>query len=397
MLMSIWLTCGVSSTSISVGGTTFVRGVFSEWSNALKYRKYDLDQYREEISNKVAESIVNFRRDQLVAQSVAQKDLESYMEKFNLLYAKNLKTMEKQKVAVNEMRRRMEISRPPKIDDSLEQFRRFYNESMIVGPYRMVSRSWKWNVMDKKSAKPQERIFEESLIKQSERLIEKFQSDWIHVFRSTTNQKGSQQKEGMIERAMRNAALDLSKLQDDLTSNARLLAVSTQNSIKLTIDKEDVRRETLNLEEQLKKLSSEGEVDLNRLHQCLFYLHVFSTVETSYRTAVTFHGIFHKTAQVSRISQLHSFSFLLCPYHIMAAILMMMNLYTMITGSLWVEEKISLMDSTLKVMQEKFTLTEKDFEDLLFRRKANIQYSSQNDASLNKVLNLIDPAAKGKR
>ena len=67
------------------------------------------------------------------------------------------------------------------------------------------------------------------------------------------------------------------------------------------------------------------------------------------------------------------------------------------TGSMWVEEKISLMDSTLKIMQEKFSLTEKDFEDLLFRRKANIQYSSQNDASLNKVLNLIDPADKGKR
>ena len=54
------------------------------------------------------------------------------------------------------------------------------------------------------------------------------------------------------------------------------------------------------------------------------------------------------------------------------------------------------MDSTLKTMQEKFSITEKDLEDLLFRRKANIQYSSQNDASLNKVLNLIDPGDKGK-
>ena len=261
VLISIWLTCGVSSISISGGGgATFVKGIFNEWSNALKYRKYDLDQYREEISNKVAESIEHFRRDQLIAQSVAQRDLESYMEKFNLLYAKNLKSMEKQRIAVDEMRKRMEISRPPKIDDSLEQFRRFYNESMIVGPYRLVGKSWKWNVMDKKSTKPQERIFEESMIKQSERLIEKFQNDWIYLFRNTTNQKGFQQKEGIIERAMRNAVLDLSKLQDDLTSNARLLAVSTQNSIKTTIDKEDVRRETMNLEEQLKKLSSEGEL-----------------------------------------------------------------------------------------------------------------------------------------
>lgn len=81
----------------------------------------------------------------------------------------------------------------------------------------------------------------------------------------------------------------------------------------------------------------------------------------------------------------------------MITIMITLMMIMMMTGSMWVEEKISLMDSTLKIMQEKFSLTEKDFEDLLFRRKANIQYSSQNDASLNKVLNLIDPADKGKR
>jgi hypothetical protein len=65
------------------------------------------------------------------------------------------------------------------------------------------------------------------------------------------------------------------------------------------------------------------------------------------------------------------------------------------TGSLWVEAKISQMDSTLKIMQEKLATTERDIEELLFKRKANIQYSSQNDATLNQVLNLIDPSDKG--
>lgn len=53
------------------------------------------------------------------------------------------------------------------------------------------------------------------------------------------------------------------------------------------------------------------------------------------------------------------------------------------------------MDSTLKIMQEKLATTERDIEELLFKRKANIQYSSQNDATLNQVLNLIDPSDKG--
>lgn len=59
------------------------------------------------------------------------------------------------------------------------------------------------------------------------------------------------------------------------------------------------------------------------------------------------------------------------------------------------DAKISQMDSTLKVMQEKLAATERDIEELLFKRKANIQYSSQNDATLNQILNLIDPSDKG--
>lgn len=262
LVVSIWLTHAVSSIPVPSNGVVFVKNFFNEWSNVLRYRKYNLDQYREEISSKVTESIESFRKDQLAAQSVAQKDLESYMDKFNQLYARNLATVEKQKLAVDEMRKRMEMSRPPNIDDSLEQFRRFYNESIIVGPYEMVSKRWKWNTIDKKSystRKPVENLFDESMVKQTERLREKFQSEWINVFKGTTKRKGSKQKNWTVESAMRSAAMDLNKLQEDLTSNARQLALSTQSSIKTTINKKDVRRETRNLEKQLKKLNREGE------------------------------------------------------------------------------------------------------------------------------------------
>ena len=66
-----------------------------------------------------------------------------------------------------------------------------------------------------------------------------------------------------------------------------------------------------------------------------------------------------------------------------------------ILGSLWVDEKISYLESTLKLMQEKLQITEKDIEELLFKRKENMQYSALNDATLNQVLNFIDPSDKG--
>ena len=249
------------SSPLYSGGVGFMKSAISEWASALKYRKYDLDQYREVISSKVAESIENFRRDQLLAQSVAQKDLESYMDKFNQLYAKNLATMEAQRMAIDEMRKRMELSRPPYIDDSLDQFRKIYNESIVVGPYEMVSKRWKWTFPSKNAYsadKPHQNDIEESLIKQTERLRGKFQSDRINVFKETSETRRSSQKEGTIERVIRSAASDLNKLQEELTSNARQLAISTQNSIKTTIDKKDVRRETRNLEKQLEKLTREG-------------------------------------------------------------------------------------------------------------------------------------------
>lgn len=73
----------------------------------------------------------------------------------------------------------------------------------------------------------------------------------------------------------------------------------------------------------------------------------------------------------------------------------LLYLYLNNLGSMWVDERISSIDATLKIMQEKLSATEKDFEELLFRRKTTIQYSSQNDATLNQILNLIDPSDKG--
>lgn len=73
----------------------------------------------------------------------------------------------------------------------------------------------------------------------------------------------------------------------------------------------------------------------------------------------------------------------------------LLYLYLNNLGSVWVDERISSIDATLKIMQEKLSATEKDFEELLFRRKTTIQYSSQNDATLNQILNLIDPSDKG--
>lgn len=53
---------------------------------------------------------------------------------------------------------------------------------------------------------------------------------------------------------------DFNKFQEDLISNARALANSTQNSIEMSVDKKDFRKLKRDLEEELKKLNGEGSV-----------------------------------------------------------------------------------------------------------------------------------------
>lgn len=248
LLLSVWLSHSVLSRQIQNGGVSFIKTIFSDWSNKFRYRKYDLDQYREAISSKVTESIEKFRRDQLVAQSVAQKDLESYMDKFNQLYASNLAALEKRKEAVKDMRKKMEIKRPPKIDDSLEQFRQFYNESVTLGPYESVTKHLKFNFIDKANNDESKKTRKRNILIRSKKPIR------VASLIVPTKKALS------MEKVMRTAALDLIKIQEDLTSNAKLLALSTQKSIMTTIDKKNIRRETRNLEAQLKKLNKEGAI-----------------------------------------------------------------------------------------------------------------------------------------
>ena len=104
-------------------------------------------------------------------------------------------------------------------------------------------------------------------MRQTERLRDRLQGDWNNLFKFYTDDrkqakkvtmKKISKKTGTMEKVMRTAVLDLTKIQEDLTLNAKLLAQSTQKSIMTTIDKKNIRQERRNLEAQLKKLNREG-------------------------------------------------------------------------------------------------------------------------------------------
>jgi hypothetical protein len=238
------------STAISPfrAGIHFLKETASELSNELRYRKYSLDQYREDISSKVSESIEKFRRDQKDKTLMAERDFELYVEKLDALFRESLIALDLQKRKVEELRRRTVIQRPPNIDDSLEQFKMNYNESIIFGPHEMLRKKWKWNFLS------------ETIVKKNKPRSDCDRMDDSYLERDIEIQIKllTDRLQGTIGRVTKTAAEDLSKFQEDLTASAKALAVSRQKSINMTIDKRDFRRETRDLEEQLRELNREG-------------------------------------------------------------------------------------------------------------------------------------------
>jgi hypothetical protein len=290
-----------------------------EWSEELKYRKVSIEQYREQISKSFAVSLDRFDRDRETASNRAQQELEAYLSKFDRLYEESNYALKKQQAAIDELNQRRSI-RSPRLDDSLEQFRKFYNEtaSTFLQTPKYIEAS-KRKKKRRPSSHVTERLAENSLDRQISKLSDRLKSEWDSVRLSA--------KEGVntAENAVRSALLDMTRFQDDLVSNARSFVSASQFSIQSTIDKRTARQELQILQKKLKELEKDGTV--------------------------------------------------------------------------WVESAASaqkkFLDGALKTLQERIVTVNSQFEELLMKRSASMQYTAENDATLNKVLNLIDPSCPG--
>ena len=297
--------------------------LYNDITDEIQFRKSSIEDYQKKISDRVSSSIDRFRNDQLRVKTRAEHDLESYMKKVNQLYTENLLSLGKQQQAIQDLSKRKIIQRPAKMDDSLEQFRKFYDESVTMSPYHVAKSTWEasWDWMSSFSLMKAQKgasdyiQIEKRIEQQIATLTQRMQQGMQDAVETASESAES------LERAFRNAAVDLTKVPEDILNNARKLATSSQSSIKRTIDKSDVRRETRDLEMKLQELSREG-------------------------------------AQ-------------------------------------WMEEKLQMVETSFKLMQDTLQQRNMEFEEMITKRRSSMQYSAMNDATLNQLLKLIDPADKG--
>ena len=279
----------------------------------ISYRKYTLSQYRDSISMKLSVLLEGFGKDQNDLATKAQNELNSYLSKFKQQYSDSLISLQKQRDTIDELNRVAAKARPRGIDDSLEMFMKFYNESVST---TLIQRNRWWDNLQYKfnydfsslSLSP------DPFPTQMETLSKSLRDNWETVKKTASDYSIN------AEVVVTNTLNEFTNFQEELANNARLVAKVSQESIEKAFDKKNLRLERLELEKQLKTLEKQG--------------------------------------------------------------------------SQWIDEKKKDFEIAIKGFQDKVQITNSVYEELIIKRRASLQYSALNDATLNKLLKLIDPKTR---
>lgn len=293
---------------LTIKSPEFVSTFLNNLNEEIKYRKLTLSQYRDSINNRLSLLLDGFGKDQTDLTAKAQNELNAYLTKFKQQYSDSLDSLQRQKDTIEELNKAA-IDRPIGIDDSLEMFMKFYNESLssTLNQRSKLLESFKFNDFTSPDPFPT----------QMDALSKSLKNNWSLVKKTVTDYSAN------AETVVTNTLNEFTKFQDDLANNAKLVANVSQRSIEKTFDKKNLRLERLELEKQLGNLEKQG--------------------------------------------------------------------------LQWIDEKKKEFEITFKSLQDKVHITNSVYEELIVKRKASMKYSALNDATLNKILKLIDPKTRSQQ
>ena len=225
--------------------------VFHGLGNNLRDRIDDfhyksLAQYQERIGEVFKTYFENFNVTGVLFVSDAQTEFENYVTRLQATYNETLKALSTQRSEIQHLELKT-YSRPKQFDESLEQFRKFYDDYMHTYSFHgNNTRHKSWNFWW--SSNEQNEPFAEQI----NRLNHNLKENWDAVSRSASDASSS------TETAIKQSLKDLNAKQDEMIANAQLLVKQYQDSIKETISKNDLRKQRRELEYKLKQLEHES-------------------------------------------------------------------------------------------------------------------------------------------
>lgn len=207
-------------------------------SDELRYRKTSFHQYQDQIELFWNQSIDAFRNGQLRRSIILQQELDEYRSKFDKLYNNITVALQSQKDYLQELNN--VVIRPKQIDQSLEDFRRFYNETLYQaflsgGP--SVKVSLRINVTDTINA-------------QIDVLNKQMKKNWDSLIKS------SQESRNAAEEVVRDTFKEFAHFQEAIVEKFEDSAVELFSNSGVT--KADLRARRKLLDAHIKRLEKEG-------------------------------------------------------------------------------------------------------------------------------------------
>lgn len=216
-----------------------------------KFRKSSIDQYREQIERFWNQSLSSFRTTQNLRYEETKQDLDNYRQRFNLLYINITNTILEQKKWTDIQPK---FTRQKQIDQSLEDFRRFYNETV-------------YQAFVQEREKPTSSFFKrkslfstngsEPFYLQLDYLNKQLTKNWDSLILLSTESRR------VAEDSILDSLAEFKKIQDEVILQARLL----ENSTFAASNKRDLRTARAAFEQQLQHLEKDGSIWIeSRLH-----------------------------------------------------------------------------------------------------------------------------------
>ncbi len=309
----------------------------------VKFRQVSFYQYHNQIQLKIKSMIEKFSDHQIQQRILLEKELNDYLLKFqNISILLNQQLQEKQILNKELEILKNKYQRPKIFDKSLEDFQKAFNESSIIQTlfptFSLPSSYPKVFLSDKKFKK--EEYSSSSSTKKPFAIFPRWMAEWW----SSELDPFSEQFELLNDQF----STSLNQLKQFSDNNR----IKSEKFIKKTIKDLNQYKESILL--QSKTLEK-------------------ATLEIIPK-ALTKEEI-RKTRDLieKNLDKLEK------------------------DGLLWFEQKKNELDTTLKLLQEKLTINENMYEELLGKKKSSIHYTIMNDITLKKVLTMIDSRDSGKR
>ena len=320
-----------------------------EGMDALRYSSFN--EYKEQFNQRLARSYEGFLSRQAAATFDARRELERYTTQLERLYAETMQTQRRQQTSLAELTQQSRgLQRPRGLDESLDAFRRAYNESLEslmapLQPREKTTYGMRLHALIQQrgagiagrgvatKATPglglqqtwQTLVIDEPFAKQIESMRRDLTRSWDSLLSHTSSVQT--QAEQAMATTLDDLQRDLLSLQTRIVSSARDFLTATSSTLlvdphlAMSYTSRDALRDKARLEERFRELDREGKA--------------------------------------------------------------------------WVETQAQLMQTRIRLMQDKIQQSNRVYEELLTKRKASMYYTALNDATLNQVLKLIDLERKG--